>query len=121
MQRMMHNPQDLKVRQYATSILEQNKLLTFFPGADESKVIPEEDLNAIFLHTAPHGWSKQAIMLGFDFNSYTFCPALNLFEQMETSEGIHEGESEPFENKQPTRAYATNLDGLKKGRRGRLA
>ena len=51
-------------------------------GSDESKNIPQEDLNKILLKSVPYGWSKQAIMIRFDFEREPFRDVLELFKRM---------------------------------------
>ena len=49
----------------------------------------------------PHGWSKQAIMLGFNFESESFCTSLELFERMEVAEAIYKDSGAHYQTKQP--------------------
>ena len=43
----------------------------------------------------PNGWSRQAYVQGFDYESITFKKYVNMFERMETTEYTYEGLVEP--------------------------
>ena len=63
----------------------------------------------------PHGWSNQAMMLRFDFESEPFRAALEIFESIEVAEMIYEFAGALSQTKQP-RAYANKASGWNKQR-----
>ena len=66
---MIWNTKGVKLQQFAAKIQELNNLLPKFPGSDESRNIPQEELNKILLHDVPHGWSNQ-VAYALCFSSY---------------------------------------------------
>ena len=69
-----------------------NYLLTQFLGLDDFKKIPQEDLNGILIHYVLHVWYKQVMMLSFGFTIQSLRSALELFEYVEDTEAIYEGD-----------------------------
>ena len=55
----------------------------------------------MLLHTVPHGWSKQAMMFGFNSESEPLRSALVLFDWMEVAESIYAVSVSHYETKQP--------------------
>ena len=49
----------------------------------------------------PHGWAKQAMTIGFDFERESFRAVLELFERMELVDTIYEGAESPTKTRQP--------------------
>ena len=83
---MMRKPRGIKLRQFTARLQELNNLLPKFLGSEKSKKIPQEQLNEILLHSVTHGWSKEEMMLGFNFENNPFCAELELLEHMEVAE-----------------------------------
>ena len=52
-----------------------------------------------------HGWAKQEMMLGFDFESESFCAALELFERTEVEESIYKSSGALYQTKHPREDY----------------
>ena len=110
-----------KLRHFTARLQELNNTTPKFPGSDKSRKIPKEELKNILLQAVPHWWAKQAMMLGFDFESETFRSAPELLERTEIAEAIYESAGSPSRTKQPG-LDANWASGRKKtGRRIRLA
>ena len=101
---MKCKPRVFKIQKFSAIIQELNNILPQFLGPEESNKTPKEELNKILLHTILHGWSKQAMVIRFDFKSDPFCADTELFKRMEVAESIYEGAGAPYQNKY-TRTY----------------
>ena len=84
-------PRALNVRRYATCIIDLNDYLASFPGATLNDKIGITKQKKILLNSMPNGWSRQAYVQGFDYESITFKKYVNMFERMETTEYTYEG------------------------------
>ena len=99
----MRKPRGIKLKQFVERPQDINNLLPKFPVQDDSKKIPQEELNKNLLHTVFHGRAKQAMMFGFDFQVGLFPAGIELFELMEVAELIYEGSGAPSQTKQPSK------------------
>ena len=70
-----------------------NNYLPIFPGSSAPKKITPEELNNIFLHTVPNVWAKQGYLKGWDFQEKTYKETCNIFERMDISAKVYEGET----------------------------
>ena len=72
----------LRVRNYGVRLIDMNKYLASFPGANLDDKIGVTELNKILLNSMPTSWSKQAYTQGFDCESIYFKKSVNMFEHM---------------------------------------
>ena len=79
---MMQKSRNLKLQQFYARLQEMEKYTPQFPGSDESKNIPQEELNDILLYNVTHGRAKESMVLRFDFESESFQSAMELFDLM---------------------------------------
>ena len=91
----MRNPHRLKVRRYASRLIDLKEYLDSFPGGKLADTIGMMELNDFLLNSMPNSWSKQAYGQGFDCESITFKEAVNMFKHMDISEPIYVGVVEP--------------------------
>ena len=59
-----------------------------FPSFRKTEKIYQVKINKTMLHTLPHEWKKQAVMLGFDFGDETLRYVLEQFKLMKLKEKI---------------------------------
>ena len=95
MRRCMKKPRSLKVRRYATRIIDLNEYLAYFPGATMADKIGVNELNKILLNSLINSWSKKAYVEGFDCETISFKKTVHMFEHMEIAESIYEGVATP--------------------------
>ena len=72
----------LKFRRYEARLIDMNKYLASFPGANLDDKIGVTELNKILLNSMPTSWSKRAYTQGFDCESIYFKKSVNMFEHM---------------------------------------
>ena len=63
----MRNMRNLKLRKFFTCLQGLNNILPQIPDLNDFKKLPQEDIKRTLFHAIPHIWSKQDVMLGFDF------------------------------------------------------
>ena len=80
----------LNIRHCKKRLTNINEYLAILPGLNNPNNMDEVDLNGTHIHIIPNGWSKQAYLQGFSFESVPFKKAINMFEHMEISEKIYE-------------------------------
>ena len=85
---MIRKLRGLKLCQFDEILQELKNILPQLPGTDKSKNIPQEELNDILFNGVPHGWAKQAMMLGFDFKIDPLCSAPELSKRMAVAKSI---------------------------------
>ena len=87
---MIHNLRNLKLRQFYSRIQYFNNIPPPppFPSFRKTEKIYQVKINKTMLHTLPHEWKKQAVMLGFDFGDETLRYVLEQFKLMKLKEKI---------------------------------
>ena len=65
---VMMNLCNVSVKKFDTRLMDINEYLPLFPGSDNMKIIADEEMNEIILHTVPIVWMKQAHLQGFVFD-----------------------------------------------------
>ena len=94
MNRGVKKTRSLKLRCYATRLIDLNEYLASFLGATLADKMYVTELNVILLNSTPNSWSKQAYVQCFDYESI-FLKAVNMFERTKITEPIYEGGVEP--------------------------
>ena len=112
MRRYMRKPAEVSIRTYHGLIGEMNANFRFFPDADETDQLGEDELVDIVEAGLPKAWTKQMLLQDFDPAEHTLHELVDFCERLENAEQIYEGE---FHNKKSQKANRDGTSGAKHG------
>ena len=83
LRRHLKKPKDMKVRKFATRIVELNSCFAHFPSAtgENWESLHEDEVIEIIYHSLPSSWRKQIILQGFYFVEQTIDSMVNFLEE----------------------------------------
>ena len=83
MQRYLRKPPDMKVRTFATRLIQLNTYLAFFPPDRQGQAVdpfPEDDIKEILYHAMPNTWKKKMVEQGYNYLDSSVQQMIQFFE-----------------------------------------